>query len=137
MSEVFANCGILKNSVEDLDWTSPKNQPRYKKALDILKQRWELLCLTLGSKGIKVYNRRRLRCTRPAPQITMEDTVGAGDAFNAGLLVSLKRLNVLSRSAVLAQSQNDLKTAMRFASAFASDIATRRGSDPAWNFIAP
>ena len=61
----------------------------------------------------------------------MEDTVGAGNAFKAGLLVNLKRLNVLSRSAVLAQSQNDLKTVVHFATAFASDTATRQGSDPA------
>ena len=127
---------ILKNSVEDLDWISSKNQPRDKKALNILKQGWELLCLTLGSKGISVNDKKGLRFTCPAPQITMEDTVVAEDAFNAGLLVSLKRLNVLSRSAVLALSQNDFETAVRFATVFASDTATHQGPDPAWNFIA-
>ena len=91
---------ILKNSVDDLDWISSKNQPRDKKTLNILRQGWELLCLTLGSKGISVNDKKGPRFTCLAPQITMEDTVDSGDAFNAGLLVSLKRLNVLSRSAV-------------------------------------
>ena len=94
------------------------------------------MCLTLGSKGVSVNEKKGLRFTYSAPQITMKNTVDAGDAFIAGLLVSLKRLNVLSRSAILAQSQNDLETAVRFATAFASDTATRQGSDPAWNFIA-
>ena len=38
MSEVFANCDILKISIEDLDWISPKNQLRDQTALDILKK---------------------------------------------------------------------------------------------------
>ena len=137
MSAVFANCDIFKISIEDLDWISPKNKPRDKKALDILKQGPELLCLTLGAKGVKVYDKNGPRFTCSVPQITVEDTVGAGKAFNAGLLVSLKLLNVLFHSAVLALSQNVLKNAVRFAIAFASDNANLQGSDPAWNFIAP
>ena len=137
VSEVFANCDIFKISIEDLDWISPKNKPRDKKALDILKQGLELLCLTLGAKGVKVYDINGPRFNCSVPQITVEDTVGAGKAFNAGLLVSLKLLNVLFHSAVLALSQNVLKNAVRFAIAFASDNATLQGSDPAWNFIAP
>ncbi len=137
MSKVSAKCDILKITIEELDCICPKNQPRDKKALDNLKQRPELLCLTLGSKGVKVYDKKGLRFTCPAPQISLEDTVGVGVALTAGLLVSLKWLKVLYRSAVLALSHNDLETAVRFATAFASDTATREGSDPVWNFIAP
>ncbi len=134
MAKVFANCDILKISDEDLQWISPTNQPRDKKALEILNQGPELLCLTLGAKGVEVYDKNGLRFFCPAPRTTVADTIGAGDAFNAGLLVSIKRLHALSTSAVLALSQNDLETAVRFATAFASDTTTRQGSDPAWNF---
>ena len=137
MSAILANCDILKISIEDLDWISHKNQRRNKEALDIQKQGTELLCLTLGLKVSKSATKTELRFTCPAPQITVADKVGAGDAFNAGLLISLKWLNTLSRSAVLALSQNYLEIAVRFATAFASDTTTQEGSDPAWNFKAP
>ena len=101
MAEVFVNCDISKISIEDLDWISPRNQPCKKDALAILKQGPELFCLTLGSTGVKVYNKKEYRFTCPAPQITVRPSLGAGDAFNTGLLVSVKRPSVLSHSAVL------------------------------------
>ena len=61
MSEVFANCGILKNSVEDLDWTSPKNQPRYKKALDILHTELDMTMALCGHRNLKKIDKSILK----------------------------------------------------------------------------
>ena len=77
-----------------------------------------------------------LRFNYPILQIIVADKIRAADAFKAGLMVSLDWLNPLSRSAVLALSQSDLETALHFTKAFASDIATRQGSHPAWDFKA-
>ena len=104
MAEVIVNCEILKISIEDLDWISPKNQPRKRGALNALKQGLELF-LTLGSKGVKVYNKKEPLFTCPGPQITVGLSLDAGDAFNTGLVVRVKRPSALSHSAVLALSQ--------------------------------
>ncbi len=137
IAEMISHCDIIKISDEDLSWISAKDHPRGKQVADILSQGPEFVCLTLGSKGVEIYDKSGLCFATPAPKVTVVDTVGAGDAFNAGFLVSLKRLNALSRSELCKQSRTSLEGAVRFATAFASDTATRRGSDPAWNFIAP
>ena len=92
------------------------------------------MCLTLGSKGGKVYDKTGLRFRCPAPRITLANTVDSGNLFYACSLVSLKRLGALSGSPVLALSQSNLEIALRFATAFASYTATPQESDPAWNF---
>ena len=94
---MFSNFDILKILGEDLDWISPTNQPHDKKVLDLVNKRPAILCLTLGAKVAKVYDKTGLRFTCPTPQIIVADKVGAIDSFKAGPLVSFKWLNPLSR----------------------------------------
>jgi fructokinase len=46
------------------------------------------ICVTLAEKGAALWNGREL-VTAPAPHISVKDTVGAGDAFMAGLMFGL------------------------------------------------
>ena len=46
------------------------------------------VCVTRGPNGAALWDRGELTCV-PAPQVTVRDTVGAGDAFMAGLMVGL------------------------------------------------
>ena len=48
------------------------------------------ICVTLAEEGAALWERGRL-VTAPAPKIVVKDTVGAGDAFMAGLMVGLTR----------------------------------------------
>jgi fructokinase len=48
------------------------------------------ICVTLAEEGAALWERGKL-VTAPAPQIVVKDTVGAGDAFMAGLMVGLTR----------------------------------------------
>jgi fructokinase len=48
------------------------------------------ICVTRGAQGAAFWDRGALTCA-PAPQITVRDTIGAGDAFMAGLIVGLAR----------------------------------------------
>ncbi len=48
------------------------------------------LCVTRGAQGAAWWERGELTCA-PAPQVTVRDTVGAGDAFMAGLMTGLAR----------------------------------------------
>ncbi len=48
------------------------------------------LCVTRGPQGAAWWDQGKLTCA-PAPQVTVRDTVGAGDAFMAGLMAGLIR----------------------------------------------
>ncbi len=48
------------------------------------------ICVTRAEDGAALWDRGRLT-TAPAPQVEVRDTVGAGDAFMAGLMVGLTR----------------------------------------------
>jgi fructokinase len=48
------------------------------------------ICVTMGSAGAALWDRGSL-VTAPAPKVVVKDTVGAGDAFMAGLIVGLTR----------------------------------------------
>ncbi len=48
------------------------------------------ICVTLAEEGAALWDRGTL-VTAPAPHVVVKDTVGAGDAFMAGLMVGLTR----------------------------------------------
>ena len=48
------------------------------------------ICVTRGPHGAALWDRGKLVCV-PAPKVVVRDTVGAGDAFMAGLMVGLTR----------------------------------------------
>ncbi len=48
------------------------------------------ICVTMAEEGAALWDRGRL-VTASAPQVVVKDTVGAGDAFMAGLMVGLTR----------------------------------------------
>ncbi|MEO7932331.1 MAG: carbohydrate kinase [Chthoniobacterales bacterium] len=50
------------------------------------------ICVTRGPSGAALWDNGTLVCA-PAPEVTVKDTVGAGDAFMAGLMVGLTRGN--------------------------------------------
>jgi len=48
------------------------------------------ICVTMAEEGAALWDRGNL-VTAPAPRVVVKDTVGAGDAFMAGLMVGLTR----------------------------------------------
>jgi ribokinase len=50
-----------------------------------------LLCVTLGAQGARLYRHGELVASAPGVPTTVRNTVGAGDAFCAALVVSLLR----------------------------------------------
>ena len=51
--------------------------------------RLEWLCVTKGGDGAKLHHRSGTRYSAPAPEVEIIDSVGAGDAFLAGLIDGL------------------------------------------------
>ncbi len=49
------------------------------------------VCVTMAEQGAALWERGQPLVTAPAPHVEVKDTVGAGDAFMAGLMVGLTR----------------------------------------------
>jgi fructokinase len=126
----LASAHIVKASAADLSWLEPGGDP-----LDIAT-RWRsagpaLVIITLGAEGaVAVTASGTVQV--PAPVVDVADTVGAGDAFTAGLLHALSRDGTLSPAGLERLSPAQLKSAVRFANAIAADTCTRPGADPPW-----
>lgn len=79
----------------------------------------ESICVTLGAAGCLVYEKGTAQ-TVPGFPATVQDTVGAGDAFAAAFLQGYHHGWPLLRTA-------------RFANALGSIVASRSGATPAWS----
>lgn len=90
----------------------------------------ELVVVTGGQQGATAWHRDGRRLSRPVPPIEVVDTVGAGDAFTAGLLASLDRQGVLSPAGLAKLGTDELTTAVDYANRVAAVTCTRPGADP-------
>lgn len=130
MRRMIARADIVKLSDEDLDWFGETGTG------DEIARRWlargpSLVVLTRGRRGAVAYT-RELRVEMPAPQVTVADTVGAGDTFSAGLLTALSERGSLSRPALESLDETTMGQVLRFASACAAVTVSRPGANPPW-----
>lgn len=92
IEQALALADVVKLSDEELAFLCP-DQPT-DAALAELMRRFpiRLLLLTQGSQGVLAHDRQCIR-RLPARRVEPLDTTGAGDAFVAGLLAGLSRMN--------------------------------------------
>ena len=121
---------IVKVSDEDLDWIMRDTSTVADKAARMLQQGPSLVIITKGAKGAEAYGRDGSVVTVPAPQVTVVDTVGAGDTFNAGFLAGLHSRALLSKAAIANIGHADLNEALAFAAKVAAVTVSRQGADP-------
>ncbi|MGP8304062.1 carbohydrate kinase family protein [Streptomyces inhibens] len=122
---------VVKVSEEDLDWLHPSHSP-----VDLARH-WQrsgpaVVVVTLGGAG-SVAVTRTGTTYRPAPPVTVADTVGAGDAFTAGLLHWLGLAGLLGgdrRDALRALGSGDACRMLDAAARVAAFTCTRPGADP-------
>jgi fructokinase len=71
---------------------TPRNSTALNNACAIIAEATNAsrICVTLAEEGAALWERGKL-VTAPAPKVVVKDTVGAGDAFMAGLMVGLTR----------------------------------------------
>ena len=84
------NAHVAKASAEDLGWLYP-GQPWEEVAQHWLQLGAVLVLITAGANGAHAFTATGPPLYRPAPDVRVADTVGAGDSFTAGLLASLIR----------------------------------------------
>ena len=117
---------IVKLSDEDSEWLYGKTDPQA-----ILDKGAKVVLVTEGSKGATAYTARG-SVQVAAPKITVADTVGAGDTFNAGFLASLDRDDLLSKSLVANLSDDALRSALSLGTRAAAVTCSRPGANPPW-----
>jgi fructokinase len=61
------------------------------------------------------------------------DTVGAGDTFNAGVLVALHRAGLLSKDAVASLTEEAILDALTLGVRAAAITVSRPGANPPWS----
>lgn len=125
---------IVKMSDEDLAWLFPGSAPE-QLAARLLRpglRATKLLVVTVGSRGAMVATAGGCRWVDAVP-VKVVDTVGAGDAFMAGLLAGLADAGLLSPEALAGGTASDLDLLYQVidqAMAAAALTCTRPGADP-------
>jgi fructokinase len=96
-----------------------------------LDQGPSLVVFTRGAKGAIGFSRDHT-VEVDGVAVTVADTVGAGDTFNAGILASLKRDGVLTKQAIKTLSAEAIGNALRLGAKAAAVTVSRPGANPPW-----
>jgi fructokinase len=132
IQRMIAMADILKLSDEDLGWFGATGAPE-----DAIAQWLELgpklVVMTGGSKGATGYTKNHKVTVTPNP-VTVVDTVGAGDTFNAGILASLHEQGALSKPRIAGLSEEDIRGALALGAAAAAVTVSRAGANPPWRY---
>jgi fructokinase len=128
--ESFANSAdIIRMS--DVDFTYLYGKETFAdRAASILANGCSLFVLTRGLDGALAWHRETGRIKVDAPSIKVADTIGAGDSFQAALLVALHKQDRISRGRLSSIGPDELRRALSFACNCAALTCTRVGADP-------
>ncbi|MFT4161091.1 carbohydrate kinase family protein [Shinella sp.] len=121
---------IVKFSDEDLAWFGLEGDE------DALARHWlhhgaKLVVVTRGAEGAVGYTADH-KVTVPSERVTVVDTVGAGDTFDAGVLASLKMQNLLTKQQVARLSEDQIAKALALGAKAAAVTVSRAGANPPW-----
>ncbi len=122
---------VVKVSDEDLDWLYPDREDE-DVAREWLRTGPALVVVTRGGKGVFGVT-ADMEVRRPATQIDLVDTVGAGDSFTSGLLDGLRRADLIggsSRESLATIDEASLISVLDAASRIAAITCSRPGADP-------
>jgi fructokinase len=92
-----------------------------------LSDETELVVLTRGNGGAKIFTRANAPLLVPAIPVPVVDTVGAGDSFMAALLARLSQKGRLTTAAIATQTTRELEDLGEYAALAAALTCSRRG----------
>ena len=119
---------VVKVSAADLDWLYP-GEPAATVAARWRESGPAVVAVTEGERGAFALA-GTVRAEAAGASVEVVDTVGAGDTFQAGLLVRLAELGRLSHDGLAALNEAELADALAFAGRAAAITCTRPGADP-------
>lgn len=129
ITELAIETELVKTSDEDLAWLFPTRDP-VEVAREWVGRGAGLVVVTRGAQGATALRPGHAPVAVPARDVAVTDTVGAGDAFTAGLLACLDAHDRRSAQDLAAMSDDALHDALYVASDVAALACTRPGADP-------
>ncbi|MCV0396096.1 MAG: carbohydrate kinase [Rhizobiaceae bacterium] len=130
MERMIAMADIVKLSDEDLAWFGEPGGDE-EQARRMLDRGPRLVVITRGARGATAFTRSH-RVSVLAPKVTVADTVGAGDTFNAGLLAALSDAGLLSKDPIAALTESRIADALSLGVRVAAVTVSRAGANPPW-----
>jgi fructokinase len=130
LHRLIAMADIVKISDEDVKWMTASDDLA-KAAKAFLRKGAKLVAITMGGEGCMVFT-KRFSFSVDAPKVKVADTVGAGDTFTAGTLFYLSTHGLLTKKAIAAISEDQIRSAVTYAMRAAAVTVSRVGADPPW-----
>ena len=130
IERMIARADIVKLSDEDLHWLMGAGDIETL-ARQIIARGPKIVFITEGANGSSAVTVNRA-LWEPAQPVTVVDTVGAGDTFNAGVLASLQAAGALTKSALDALPDATLQAALNLGNRAAAITVSRAGANPPW-----
>lgn len=130
IERMIARADIVKLSDEDLHWLMGAGGIE-SLARSILAKGPKLVFITEGAAGARAITASQNRFVA-AHKVTVADTVGAGDTFNAGALCALHEAGALTKTRVASLSDAELDAALHLGVQSAAVTVSRAGANPPW-----
>jgi fructokinase len=130
LNRMISVADIVKVSDEDLDWIIADGDDIEAKVETLHQLGAKVVIVTKGGDGPFAYVAGAKVVHVGVPKVTVVDTVGAGDTFNAGFLAALANAECLSKSAIGDINSEELKLALEFAVRVAAVTVSRAGANP-------
>jgi len=133
VEDAVALSDLVKASIEDLAWLYPHLSPAQAAQKWLTADGKRAVVVTHGAGGADCHSANAIVHGSSAP-VTVIDTVGAGDAFMAGLLDNLGEADALSTDglAEVLKQPAEVRRLLDGACAHAAATCTRPGADPPW-----
>lgn len=129
---MVAASDIVKVSDDDLDWLVEGDADIMDKLIALQDLGPKIAILTRGADGPLARLADGRTVAVPVPRVTVKDTVGAGDTFNAGFLAQLHELDCLTKDKIADIALEDLKSALTFGAAVSAVTVSRAGANSPW-----
>lgn len=130
IERMIARADIVKLSDEDLHWLLGAGDVSAL-ARQVLEKGPKLVFITEGAAGARAITATQNRFVA-ATRVTVADTVGAGDTFNAGALTALHEAGALTKAALASLSDATLDAALTLGTRSAAVTVSRPGANPPW-----
>lgn len=130
LGRMIALADIVKVSDEDLTWLLGPGHIS-DRAGEILALGPKLVFVTEGGDGARAYTAEH-EVKLHAEKVTVVDTVGAGDTFNAGVLAELQKAGLLGKDHLRTLSRGAIEAALSLAIRAAAVTVSRAGANPPW-----
>jgi fructokinase len=130
IAAMMARADMVKLSDEDLHWLmGPGDLVPLARA--IIATGPKVVFVTEGAMGARAVTATQDRFVA-ATRVTVADTVGAGDTFNAGVLASLHQGGLLTKAGLTGISDAALDAALTLGTRAAAVTVSRPGANPPW-----